>query len=85
MAAPEPADRAPSKSADRGSPEPTDMATPKPADRTTSKSADMASSKSAGRARDEITSNSTYVTACATKAPSKPSTPRCPDVGRRSG
>jgi hypothetical protein len=77
MAAPEPADRAPSKSADRGSPEPTDMATPK--------SADMASPKFAARARDEITSNSTYVTACATKAPSKPSTPRCPDVGRRSG
>jgi hypothetical protein len=76
MAAREPADSAPSKSSDRGSPEPTDMATPK--------SADMASPKSAARARDEITSNSTYVTACATKAPPKPSTPRCRDVGRRS-
>jgi hypothetical protein len=85
MAAREPADSAPSKSADRGSPEPTDMATPKSADMATPKSADMASPKSAARARDEITSNSTYVTACATKAPPKPSTPRCRDVGRRSG
>src|SRR5258708_31951602 len=58
----------------KAAPEPTDMATPEPAYRAPSKSAD--------RSRDEITPNSTYVTASATKAPS---TPRSRDVRRRSG
>jgi hypothetical protein len=66
----------------KAAPEPTDMATPEPAYRAPSKSADMAPSKSADRSRDEITPNSTYVTASATKAPS---TPRRRDVRRRSG
>jgi hypothetical protein len=64
MATPEPAYRAPSKSADRGFPE--------PADRAASKAAKTAPPKSA-RPGNEITPNPTYVTASATKAPSDPS------------
>jgi hypothetical protein len=80
----QPADTGSPEPADMATPEPADMATPEPADRAASNAADMAPQiRRPTRRRNH--SQSTYVTASATKAPSDPSTPRRRIVCRRSG